>query len=291
MSENDKKFEVQGVRAVDEKWAMDALREIECRFEADVLFMCTSITPGVDRRVWNALNGMGDRRERLAVILTTGGGSVETTERIVTAMRSLYEEVWFLIPDVAMSAGTILTLSGDQIWMHPLACLGPIDPQVPRGDKLVPVAGYLDKYAEFVAKSQDGTLTTAELHLLRQMDLGELRMFELARDLSNMLIRDWLPKYKFRHWLVTEGEGKQVTDEMRRDRARDTAEKLNDHMMWGSHGRPIGVNRVRLDLGLKVEDLKPGTKNGDLVMEYFVFMLEYMNVHGYAEIVHSRIYF
>ena len=46
-----------------------------------------------------------------------------------------------------MSAGTILCMSGDKIFMDYASILGPIDPQVPTPDTgdYVPALGYLDK--------------------------------------------------------------------------------------------------------------------------------------------------
>jgi ClpP class serine protease len=62
--------------------------------------------------------------------------------------------VVFLVPDVALSAGTILAMSGDAIMMDYFACLGPIDPQVEREGKLVPVLSCLEPYDRWVVKSQ-----------------------------------------------------------------------------------------------------------------------------------------
>ena len=49
----------------------------------------------------------------LLIILTTPGGSAVSVERMVDTVRHNYSEVYFLIPDSAMSAGTIFCMSGD----------------------------------------------------------------------------------------------------------------------------------------------------------------------------------
>jgi ClpP class serine protease len=84
-----------------------------------------------------------DRRNRLAVILTSPGGSAETVEKLVDIIRHHYGEVYFVIPDEAMSAGTIFAMSGDKIFMDYTSSLGPIDPQVRNGKEWVPALGYL----------------------------------------------------------------------------------------------------------------------------------------------------
>lgn len=50
-----------------------------------------------------------------------------------------------MVPDCAMSAGTIFCMAGDKIWMGYYSSLGPIDPQVFNGKNWVPALGYLDK--------------------------------------------------------------------------------------------------------------------------------------------------
>lgn len=75
------------------------------------------------------------RRESktLSIILNTTGGSVEAVERMVAIVRHHYDYVYFVVPDYAMSAGTILCMSGDKIFMDYSSSLGPIDPQVFNG--------------------------------------------------------------------------------------------------------------------------------------------------------------
>ncbi len=50
---------------------------------------------------------------------------------MVSVMRKHYKEVSFIVPSHAYSAGTVLVLSGDKIYMDYYSVLGPIDPQYP----------------------------------------------------------------------------------------------------------------------------------------------------------------
>lgn len=63
----------------------------------------------------------------LDVILETPGGYAEITEDIVRLMRQKYDDIAFIIPGAAKSAGTIMAMSGDEILMEPVSALGPID--------------------------------------------------------------------------------------------------------------------------------------------------------------------
>ena len=123
------------------------------------------------------------RKKRLTVMLETTWGFVEVTERINDVFRRHYSIVDFIVPNYAYSAGTILCMSADNIYMDYFSVLGPIDPQVtgPNGN-LVPATGYLEKFDELVEKSRDGTITTAEVHyMIAKFDAAELSAITQAR--------------------------------------------------------------------------------------------------------------
>lgn len=132
-------------------------------------------------------------------------------------IRHHYKEVYFVVPDFAMSAGTILCMSGDKIFMDYSSSLGPIDPQVFNGKQWVPALGYLDKVEQLLQKAQNGTMTDAELIILQNQDLALLSRYEQARDLTITLLKEWLVTYKFKDW-TTHGTtasrlGHPVTDQ------------------------------------------------------------------------------
>jgi ClpP class serine protease len=134
--------------------------------KSDVITCIGPIQQPFDDIIRDFVEDIPSRRESLLVILETDGGSIETAEGIADAIfRQHYaKEVSFLIPNFAMSAGTVLVMSGDTIYMDYYSILGPIDPQVLRDGRFVPALGYLDKYNELVAKSKRRAgLSQAEL--------------------------------------------------------------------------------------------------------------------------------
>ena len=140
---------------VSAEWLTHQLIEIEKKVDKDVIVIQGGISYGVDTSVRMALERLEDHRDSSLVLLSTPGGIVEVVERISSALRHFYKSVDFLIPDQAMSAGTVLALSGDAIWMDYFSRLGPIDPQVLRGDGqlLVPGLSYLHQYEALISKS------------------------------------------------------------------------------------------------------------------------------------------
>ena len=146
------------------------------------------------------------------MVLETNGGSIEVVERISDVFRHHFKFVVFVIPNVAYSAGTVLTLSGDTIYMDYYSVLGPIDPQIRnREGRWVPGLGYLEKYNALVEKSRKNEITQAELEfLIRKFDPAELFALEQAKTHSSDLIERWLCQYKFKDWTHRETDGGKV---------------------------------------------------------------------------------
>lgn len=272
-------------------WADKQLAEIEEMCGADGLTIISPMTFGLEHRVKVAVEARESRGDALLVILDTAGGIVEVVERIVRVFRHHYDEVRFLVPDRAMSAGTVLAMSGDEILMDYHSCLGPIDPQIERDGRLVPALSYLSQYEDLIEKSLSQQLSTAELVLLQKLDLAELHQFELARDLSIDLLRRWLASYKFKDWIETESRGEPVTQQMKEERADWIARQLNDHQRWLTHGRGIDMQTLQDELKLKIQDYGSDTALRDAVWNYFWFLQDHMGRNGISSFVHTPQFF
>ena len=258
---------------------------------ADVVAVVSPIVPGLEERLRAALDALPLKQSSIAVILDTLGGVVEVVERMAVALRHAYGDVTVIVPDRAMSAGTIFALSADRIMMDYLSCLGPVDPQIQRDDKLVPALSYLNQFERLNNKAKEGSLTTAEFALLDKLDLGELYQFEQARELSVELLINWLSKYKFKDWTRTETRGEIVTEEMKEQRARNIADLLNDTERWHSHGRAIDRKTLREEVNLKIEDMESDEKLYGYVRAYFKLLEDYMHRESLISFVHSKEYF
>ena len=223
------------------------------------------------------------------IILETNGGYIEVTERVVQTIRSHYSLVNFIIPSHAYSAGTVLAMSGDDIYMDYFSRLGPIDPQLPKDDKMVPALGYLIQYERMIEKSKKGILTTAELaYFVEKCDPAELYMYEQARQLSITLLKEWLVDYKFKNWIKTETRGKKVTSAMKKARASAIARILNKTEYWHTHGRGISINVLREKLKLKINDFSKKENLNSKLKDYYNLLTDYMGRRGQMAIIHTR---
>lgn len=261
--------------------------------QADVLGFSGGIVVGVDDAIRNVVEEVRERskdQQRLVVVLTTHGGYIEVVQRIAEMLRHHYNYVDFVVPNYAYSAGTVLVMSGDAIYMNYYSRLGPIDPQVEAANgKMVPALGYLIQWERLLKKAVDGTLTTAEAQLMIDgFDQAELYQYEQAKELSIALLKDWLVKYKFKDWHTTETRRVPVTDVMRVERAAAIAETLSNPDKWHSHGYGISMEVLRRDLNLKIEDFDKDPDLGKEVKSYHNLLDDYMTKRGNEGVVHTR---
>ncbi len=220
----------------------------------------------------------GDDQRRLALVLNTPGGHVETVERMVGMIRHFYDEVFFIVPNMAMSAGTIFCMSGDKIFMDYSSALGPIDPQVQsREGNWVPALGYLDKFEEILQKSRENTITSVEYAIAQSQDMALLRRYEQARDLSVSLLKEWLVQYKFKSWQRHSSNGELVTPREKEERAHQIAAQLGDNKVWHSHGRMIGIEVLQDKLKLAIDDYSDNVQLRKDINQYHDLVADYVS--------------
>jgi hypothetical protein len=113
------------------------LHEIGAELQAGVLAYVTGdrenleteVSADVLRRVPRHLEEIG-KQDRLALVLYTLGGDTNTPWPFVNFLRAYCDELFVLVPFSAHSAGTLITLGADKIFMTRFATLSPIDPSV-----------------------------------------------------------------------------------------------------------------------------------------------------------------
>lgn len=214
--------------------------------------------------------------ERLIFFLKTDGGSVEVTEVLNNLIRQHYKEVYFVIPDYAMSAGTILCMSGDEIYMDYSSSLGPIDPQILKDQDWVPVMGYIEKYQDMVNKAQEGTLSNAEFLILKDIDPAFLSRCEHACELAKTLVKEWLSERLLKN---------------NNEAADAAAKKLADIKEWHAHGRFIGVEKLINKVGLPIEDYTSNIILRKKIRDYSDLLSQFVERNKIFQFSHSKNFF
>jgi len=276
----------------------ERLSKLENHLDADVVFVYGPIGPPLDKVFRDFIEKLKDEfpgRNRVAIFLTSPGGLAETVEKLVDIIRFHYLEVYFVVPDYAMSAGTIFCMSGDKIFMDYSSSLGPIDPQIFNGREYVPALGYLDQVERMIDKSKKGDLSDVEVLMIQQLDLATLSAYEQAKNLTITLLKKWLVQYKFADWDVhgtnADKRGQSVTEDEKQERAEEIANMLSDNKRWHSHGRKIGIHALRDQLRLKIDDYSRDMPLRSMIRDYHDFLLEYIHRQNFLAFLHSKNYF
>lgn len=266
------------------------LGQVEGQVDGDCLSLISPIDYGVEYAVRETLEARPKKRDKLVVLLETGGGYIEIAQRIADTIRHHYQRVEYVVPNFAMSAGTVLVMSGDAIWMDYYSVLGPIDPQVQRpGGGMVPALGYLVIYDRLIKRAEKKKLTAAEItYLVTNFHPAELYRYEQARDQSIALLKEWLVKYKFKNWTVTETRRKKVTPKMKADRAEQIARILQDTTRWNSHGRGISMEVLRRDVNLTVDDFGQTKPLLEAIRLYYRLLKDFMAKLGHNGVIHCE---
>ncbi len=87
----------------------------------------------VDPKMFNAVRKQTSSHSSETLIMAVGtpGGSPMHAYRTMVFLRSIYKKIIFVVFDEAMSAGTLMALGSDSIYLENGACLGPLDLQIP----------------------------------------------------------------------------------------------------------------------------------------------------------------
>ena len=135
--------------------------------------------------------------DKLDFYIETPGGSGETAEEIVRFLHSNFKHVTFVVSGEAKSAGTIMVLSGHEIFMTDTGSLGPIDAQIYIQRFLSSAYDYM----EWVEEKQKianttGALNTFDAIMVAQISPGELNGVFNSLQFAKDLVIERLSNYK-----------------------------------------------------------------------------------------------
>lgn len=192
-----------------------------------------------------------DRSKGLDLILHTPGGETAATESLVDYLRSMWgTNIRAIIPQLAMSAGTMIACSCNEIIMGKQSSLGPIDPQF----KGIPAHGVVEEFIrahrEIRADPSKAAVWQPIIAKYNPTLIGEC---EKAIEWSNQMVKEWLLSGMLSG--VDEAEAK----------ANTIIEELGNHSLNKSHARHLSAEKCD-SIGLKVSRLESDPKIQDAVL-------------------------
>jgi len=214
-----------------------------------------------------------DRTKGLDLLLHTPGGSIAATESLVNYLRSMFgTDIRAIIPQIAMSAGTMVACACKEIVMGKHSSLGPIDPQFGG----MAAHGILEEFQQAREDiiNNPGTIPLWQ-PILAQYDPTLVGDCQKAVDLSAQMVREWLITGMFR------GDKKAAK------RADIIVEELSNHALTKTHDRHLSIEKAKA-IGLVVVPLEQDQKFQDLVLSVHHACIHALTETGACKIIENH---
>lgn len=191
-----------------------------------------------DRNAFMSMVYKMDRTKGLDLILHTPGGSIAAAESIVDYLRKMFgNDIRAIIPQIAMSAGTMIACSCKCIVMGKQSNLGPIDPKY----NGISTYGVIEEFSrakqEIAADPRTIPIWQTIIGKYNPAFIGDC---EKAIQWSNSIVTDWLSTNMLK-------ENPNL--------AKEIVTHLSDHSETLSHERHIHFDECK-KLGLTIESLE-----------------------------------
>lgn len=218
----------------------------------------------------NSLKG-ADCSKGLDLILHTPGGSPVAAEAIVKYLKKKFNnDIRVIVPQIAMSAGTMIACAGKEIVMGKQSSLGPIDPQF-NGIPAYNIIKEFEEAKDDLAKHPENTNYWALQ--LNKYPAAFVISAQDAINLSNELVRQWLGDGMF----DANADGEKI---------ENIAKKLNEHYDSKEHGRHLNIDFCK-DIGLKIVELENDMELQDAVLSVHHICMITLNNTSACKIIQS----
>lgn len=194
------------------------------------------------------INGLEDVTKGLDLILHTPGGDVASTESIVDYLYEKFNgDIRCFVPQMAMSAGTMIACACKEIWMGKHSSLGPIDPQCDE----VRAHALLEEFQKAVKEIRENpSLIHVWQPIIAQYKPTLIGECEKVIQWSNSLIKEWLSRN------MLENNPEKVATVLK---------ELGDHSVNLAHDRHLSAEKCR-NIGLVIKELESEQKVQDAVL-------------------------
>lgn len=191
------------------------------------------------------------RNAGLDLILHTPGGDIAATEALVKYLWTMFDkDIRVIVPQLAMSAGTMIACSSKQIVMGKQSSLGPIDPQIFG----MPAQAILDEF-QLAIDSIKADPASAPLwqQIISRYHPSFLVECVQAIKWSKEMVGAWLLENMF----ANNPENAQI--------ANDIVSFLSDHKTTATHSRHLPLSKCQ-EIKLNVLMLEDDKELQDLVL-------------------------
>ena len=196
----------------------------------------------------------------LDIILHSPSGSPESTEAIVSYLRSRFKHFRVIVPQLAMSSATLLACSSNQIVLGKHSSLGPTDPQfiisTSFGSRQVAAQAILEQFDKATQECSDPVKLNAWIPMLQQYGPNLLFLCQAALVMTKDLAKTWLKKYLFYGEIDASVKAKKIS------------RWLSNNKKFKSHSRHISRGQLEKK-GLIIKHLEDDQEFQDLVLSVY----------------------
>jgi ATP-dependent protease ClpP protease subunit len=239
----------------------------------DLAAPLTSITDADKSGFMTAVHNL-DPSKGLDLVLHTPGGETAATESIVDYLRQKFgTDIRAVVPQLAMSGGTMVACACRSILMGRQSSLGPIDPQLGG----LPAHGIMEEFEqarrEIAQNPASIPLWQPIIAHYRPTLIGECQKSIAWAD---EMVSEWLRSGMF------SGEADAE------DRARVVLEGLGDHALTKSHARHLSAQKC-IRLGMKVEMMEDSQDLQDAVLSVHHACIHTLSTTSAAKIIENHL--
>jgi ATP-dependent protease ClpP protease subunit len=198
----------------------------------------------------STVHGM-DRSLGLDLILHTPGGDIAACESLVDYLRHMFKtDIRVIVPQLAMSCGTMIALSAKEVIMGSHSSLGPIDPQIGG----IPAHGLIEEFETAKAEiAEDMSTIPVWQPIIAKYNPTLVGEAAKAISWSATMVKNWLMTGMFREHPDAELKANHIVSE------------LGSHALTLSHGRHISFAKAE-EIGVVVTALERDQTLQDLVL-------------------------
>ena len=214
-----------------------------------------------------------DRSKGLDLILHTPGGDTAATESLVDYLRAMFgTNIRAIVPQLAMSAGTMIALASKEIIMGKHSSLGAIDPQFGG----IPAHGVVEEFqqaaTDIMANQLMAVLWQPIIAKYNPTMIGECQK---AIAWSEAMVRNWLES------------GMLKDDPERIDKTNKILQAFGDHALTLSHARHLGIKQVQ-DAGVVVSELEDDQKLQEAVLTVHHACIQTLSDTGCIKLIENQ---
>lgn len=204
-----------------------------------------------------------DREKGLDLILHTPGGDIAATESLVDYLKQMFDtNIRAIVPQLAMSAGTMISCACSEIIMGKHSNIGPIDPQIGG----IPAHGIIEEFNTAAREIQEDPSKIQLWHpIISKYSPTLIGNCSKAIQWSQEMVVQWLME----NMLSDNPHPKQAAEAI--------VAYLGSNELTKTHSRHISLNTAK-SIGLKITPLED-----DPILQELVLSLHHSTIHTLSD--------